>query len=160
MKRLFQTVTLLGTLFLGQQVLAQDREQKDPFYVQRFSRDNPLYFPYQDNRVQLLRLNFNYPHSPETRIAQDPGNVRELENFLSRHTPLLGTFLEADNEPFQFKSLNFTFGSSARKNSLLGYFPGSLATLTGNPLPTIHISRKETSAGNRLIRGFVRIMNK
>jgi len=118
MKRLFQTVTLLGTLFLGQQVLAQDREQKDPFYVQRFSRDNPLYFPYQDNRVQLLRLNFNYPHSPETRIAQDPGNVRELENFLSRHTPLLGTFLEADNEPFQFKSLNFTFGSSARKNSL------------------------------------------
>ena len=93
MKRLFQTIILLGALVLTPQALAQDSRQKDYLYIPIFNREKFVQqISYQDRGKQYM----NY--SP--RINLDSRN--ELKNSI-RDVPLLGTFYEisTDNEPIQ-----------------------------------------------------------
>ena len=91
MKRLFQTITLLGTLVLTPQALAQDSRQ-DHLYIPRFSRENAVkQISYQNRGKQDLKYSL--------RINPDSD---ELEVFI-RDAPLLGTVYEIsrDKEPVQ-----------------------------------------------------------
>ncbi len=113
MKRLFQTITLLGTLVLGQQAAAQDSRQKDYLHIQRFSREKAVQrISYQDNGKQYLK------YSP--RINPYSGN--ELGDFI-RNAPLLGTFYEMSNDKEPVKlydgRIEITFSASRGNSSVI-----------------------------------------
>ncbi len=131
MKRLFQTATLFGALFLGQQAFAQDSvntsiqapatptkdskqelsqsiRQKNPFRIKRFSIENFVQgISYQDCRNQ--GLNYQSRNNPE--------QSSELEDFVFENSLLKKVYeISKDNKPFQLYDNRVTFTISSRPN--------------------------------------------
>ena len=113
MKRLFQTITLLGALILGQQAAAQNSRQKARLYIPVFNSEKFVQeISYRDRGEQYL----NY--SP--RI--NPDSVNELRDFI-RGAPLLGTVYEMsrDKEPVQLYDgrIKITWSASRGNSSVI-----------------------------------------
>ena len=151
MKRFFQTATLFGALFLGQQAFSQDiinmdirwpaipaRDskqelsqnswKKNPFHIKRFSiEDFVQNVSYQDCRNN--GLNYSLQNN------QEPYN--ESRNFMMDEPMLKILYdISRDNKPFQLNS-RITFTISSRPNFSQGNaFQGNQFYATRKNSPT------------------------
>jgi len=112
MKRLFQTITLLGALVLTPQALAQEKPKDYP-YIPIFNREKFVQQILYQNRGKHY---LNY--SP--RINPDSSN--ELRDFING-APLLGTVYEMsrDKEPVQLYDgrIKITWSASRGNSSVI-----------------------------------------
>lgn len=114
MKRLFQTITLLGALVLTPQALAQEKPKNYP-YIPIFNREKFVQQISYQNRGE-----YDLHYSP--RINSDPN---ELEVFING-LPMLGTVyrISKDNEPLQlFPGITFDLhGGNGLARRLVTFF--------------------------------------
>ena len=139
MKRHFQAAVLFSALFLGQQAFAQENNNKNPFYIPRFSRENAAkQLSYQDSR--------NYRGN---RNDENDGNQEFSQNYIQKiepyengrgelaefaiETPVLSTLYEisTDRKPFQLfnNKINLSFFSSRRSKTGTSWFHGIIRTI-------------------------------
>ena len=121
MKRLFQTITLLGALVLTPQALAQEKP-KDYIHIPRFNREKFVQQTLYKNRGK-----HDLSYSP--RINSNSGN--ELRDFII-NTPL-GTVYEIsrDKKPVQLydgRGLEITWSASRGNSSVINGLVRRLVT--------------------------------